>query len=46
MLLSLLGVRLDGTRERREDAGEPAGDAAGPADAAPAATPEEGRRDG
>jgi signal peptidase II len=43
MLLSLMGVRLDGTRERREDAAEPAGDAA---DGAPAATPEDGRRDG
>ncbi|NHT17949.1 signal peptidase II [Cellulomonas sp. IC4_254] len=38
MLLSLMGVRLDGTRERRED---PAADAA-----APAGTAEDGRRDG
>jgi len=46
MLLSLLGVRLDGTRERREDAAEQADDATLPADGAPAATPEDGRRDG
>ncbi|MBW0255710.1 signal peptidase II [Cellulomonas sp. PS-H5] len=43
MLLSLMGVRLDGTRERREDAAEPGDGAAG---ATPAATPEDGRRDG
>ncbi|WP_147793777.1 signal peptidase II [Cellulomonas sp. Y8] len=43
MLLSLMGVRLDGTRERREDAAEPSDGAAG---ATPATTPEDGRRDG
>ncbi|MET0433776.1 MAG: signal peptidase II, partial [Cellulomonas sp.] len=41
MLLSLMGVRLDGTRERREDAAEP-----GEAGATPATTPQDGRRDG
>jgi len=46
MLLSLMGVRLDGTRERREDVAEQADDATLPADGAPAATPEDGRRDG